>query len=340
MERPSPVAAPSRRDFLRILAVGGAGAAAWRLGLLPGGPHAVAQESRRLMGTQVNLTVVGEDREAAQAAVGATLARMTEIERRLSRHRDDSEISRLVAAGRIDGASDSLLEVLRLADRISRMGDGAFDVTVQPLVDLYRDHLTAHRTLPPRAAIERELERVGYGAVRIDGRTVTLERPDVRITLDGIGKGYVVDQGVAELRRLGWPDVLVEAGGDLVAGGEKSAGIPWRVGIRSPRRAAALQARLDARDRAVATSGDYMQPFTPDFAQHHILDPRNGLSSPELASATVLAHDAATADGLATLTMGLGPERSRELLEELPGCEGYFVTKNLEVVKTSGVRLS
>lgn len=340
MQKPYSVAHPRRRDVLRILAVGGAGIAAWRFGFLPGGSQAVAQESRMLMGTRVNLTVVSEDREAAQAAVEATLARMTEIERRLSRYRDDSEVSRLMAAGRLDGASDSLLDVLQLADRISQMGDGAFDVTVQPVVDLYRDHLTAFQALPSRAAIERELERVGYGGVRIDGRTVTLDRPDARLTLDGIGKGYVVDQGVAELGRLGWPDVFVEAGGDLVAGGEKSAGMPWRVGIRSPRRAMAVQARLDARDQAVATSGDYMQPFTPDFTQHHILDPRSGLSSPELASATVIAPNAATADGLATLSMVLGPRRSRELLEELPDCEGYFVTKGLEVVKTSGFRLA
>jgi thiamine biosynthesis lipoprotein len=340
MREDNRFSAPSRRDVLRILAVGGAGVAAWRLGLLRRGPQAVAQESRALMGTVVNLTVVSEDREAAQAAVEATMARMTEIERRLSRYRDDSEVSRLMTGGRIDGASDSLLDVLRLADRISRLGDGAFDITVQPVLDLYRDHLTAHRALPSRAAIERELERVGYGAIRIDGRTVTLERRDARITLDGIGKGYVVDQGVAELRRLGWPNVFVEAGGDLVAGGEKSAGAPWKVGIRSPRRAMALQARFDARDQAVATSGDYMQPFTPDLAQHHILDPRSGLSSPELASATVIAPDAATADGLATLTMVLAPRRSRELLEELPGCEGYLVTKGLEVVKTSGFRIA
>jgi thiamine biosynthesis lipoprotein len=83
-----------------------------------------------------------------------------------------------------------------------------------------------------------------------------------------------------------------------------------------------------------------MQPFTPDLSQHHIVDPRTGLSSPDLASSTVLAPDAATADGLATLTMVLGASRSRELLEELPDCEGYFVKKNLEVVRTTGFEVS
>ena len=86
----------------------------------------------------------------------------------------------------------------------------------------------------------------------------------------------------------------------------------------------------------MATSGDYMQPFSRDYAQHHILDPRTGYSAPELASATVVASDAATADALATLAMVLGPRRARELLEDLPDCEGYLVSKDLEVTRTSG----
>jgi thiamine biosynthesis lipoprotein len=119
-------------------------------------------------------------------------------------------------------------------------------------------------------------------------------------------------------------------------GSRMRRGDPWRIGIRSPRRQLALQARFDARDRAVASSGDYMQPFAPDYSQHHILDPRTGYSAPELASSTVVASDAATADALATLVMVLGPVRGRALLEDLPDCEGYLLTKNLEVVRTSG----
>lgn len=125
-----------------------------------------------------------------------------------------------------------------------------------------------------------------------------------------------------------------------MAGGHRLSGGPWRIGIRRPRPGLALQARFEARERAVATSGDYMQPFTADFAQHHILDPRTGRSAPELASATVLAPDAATADGLATLAMVLGPRRARALLEDLPGCEGYLVGKGLEVTRTSGFVLA
>jgi thiamine biosynthesis lipoprotein len=260
---------------------------------------------------------------------------MRSLEAMLSRHRDDSEVGRLNATGRVDGASDALLDVLRLADRIHRLGDGAFDVTVLPVLELYRRTPSGHHALPAKLLVEQALAAVGQHRLRIDGRTVSAE-PGVRVTLDGIAKGYVVDQAVAELKALGFPNTFVEAGGDLIAAGEKAGGAPWRIGIRNPRPGLTLVARFDVRERAVATSGDYMQPFTPDFALHHILDPRTGRSAPELASATVIASDAATADALATLTMVLGSARGRALLEELPGCEGYFVAKDLTVTRTTG----
>jgi thiamine biosynthesis lipoprotein len=116
--------------------------------------------------------------------------------------------------------------------------------------------------------------------------------------------------------------------------------VPWSIGIRRPRPGIALQARFEASNRAVATSGDYMQPFTADYAQHHILDPRTGYSAPELASSTVSAPNAAMADALATVTMVLGPRRGRDLIEALPDCEAYFVSKNLDVVRTSGFEVA
>jgi thiamine biosynthesis lipoprotein len=299
----------------------------------------VAERARVLMGTGVRLQVVGGDREAAEAAAEAALGRMAEVEARLSRYRPGSEVWRLNETGRVEGASDALLDVLRLAARVSQWGDGAFDVSIQPVLDLYRRHRAPGAT-PPRRALEEAMARVDGRALRIDGRRVVATRADLRVTLDGIGKGYVVDRGVDALRERDFPDVFVEAGGDLVAAGQRAAGQPWRIGIRRPRAGLSLQARFEARNRAVATSGDYMQPFTPDYAQHHILDPRTGTSAPELASATVVAPDAATADALATLAMVLGPRRARALLEDLPGCEGYLVTKRLEVTRTSGFAVS
>jgi len=322
---------PSRRAVLRILAAGGAAGVAWKLGLFERFRGQAITRSRMLMGTMVNLTVLG-DRDEAAAAAESTLARMAELEALLSRHRDDSELSRLSATGRVDAPSRALLEVLRLADRVSGMGDGAFDVSVQPVLDLYG----GNQPLPAQEAIEHAVGSVDHRALRISDDVIELSRPGMRLTLDGVGKGYIVDRGLEVLRDRGFNNVFVEAGGDLVASGRRDGSVPWRVGIRHPRAGFSLQARFDASDIAVATSGDYMQAYTEDYSRHHIVDPRTGRSAPELASSTVIAPNAATADALSTLTLVLGPRAGRDLLETLPGCEGYFVSKQLEITRTTG----
>ena len=335
-ETSSPGSVKSRRQVLRILAVGGAGTLALGYGLFRDRDRSISR-SRVLMGTSVNLTVVGEDLERCEAAVDATLERMARLESQLSRYIPDSHLSRLNATGEISDAPDSLLDLLDLAGRIHGLGDGAFDVTVQPVLDLHHRRLDTGLQLPSAGDVERALERVDQRSIVVEGRIVRVKRPGMAITLDGIGKGYIVDGGVAELRQRGFPDVLVEAGGDLVASGRKVSRDPWRIGIRHPRAVGPrLEARLEARDVALATSGDYMQPFTPDFTQHHIVDPRTGYSSPELASCTVMAPTAAMADGLATLAMVLDSRRAIDLLESLPGCEGYLVSKELDVSTTTG----
>lgn len=322
---------PSRRTVLRILAVGGLAGVSWKLGLFDRFRQRAVARTRVLMGTIVNLTVLGDPEEAASAA-DATLERMAALEARLSRHRKDSELSRLCATGRVDPPSAALRDVLRLADRVSRMGDGAFDVSVQPVLDLYGEG----GRLPDAEAIEEATGRVDYRALRVADDAIELTRPAMRLTLDGVGKGYVVDRGLDVLKQRGFDDVFVEAGGDLVASGSRDGTEPWSVGIRNPRPGLLLQARFDATDVAVATSGDYMHPYTDDYARHHIVDPRSGHSAPELASSTVIAPNAATADALSTLTLVLGAGAGRDLLEALPGCEGYFVSKQLEVTRTTG----
>ena len=175
-----------------------------------------------------------------------------------------------------------------------------------------------------------------HRALRISDDAIELTRSGMRLTLDGVGKGYIVDRGLDVLKQRGFDDVFVEAGGDLVASGSRDGNSPWRVGIRHPRAEFPLQARFDASDVAVATSGDYMQSYTDEYARHHIVDPRTGYSAPELASSTVIAPNAATADALSTLTLVLGSRAGRDLLEALPGCEGYFVSKQLEITRTTG----
>ena len=331
----------SRRQFLQILGFSGAAAAAWKIGISPQLARPVeVSVTRLLMGTVVNLTVIGQDKGAAEKAVAATLDHMTSLESILSRFRPDSELSQLNRTGRLDRASPPLLALLRLSRKISDQSDGAFDITVKPLVDLYQRY-QKQGSVPPVTEVQESLALVNYRDMNVTGNQVSLAKPGMAITLDGIGKGYIVDEGVAVLREHGFENVLVEAGGDLLAAGEKQPGQatsnPWQIGVRSPRGAATdLLARFSVQNEAVATSGDYQQPYSTDFSLHHIVDPRTGYSNPELASVTAIAPQAALADALATAVMVLGIEKGLALAQNQPGCEALLITKDLEMRGTAG----
>ncbi|HIJ79916.1 MAG: FAD:protein FMN transferase [Desulfobulbaceae bacterium] len=326
----------NRRRFLQIFAVAGAAGA---LGFLPFTPEKsglqVIRKSRPMMGTFLNLIVYARDKEQAAAAVAATFKRMEELESKLSRHQAASEVSRLNQSGFLDNPGPELQAVLELAQAISRKTSGAFDITILPLLTLYQQQGQA--LLAQQSLIDGAVKAVGQAGLAVSHQRLELKKSGMGITLDGIGKGYIVDQGVATLGQFGFDQVYVEAGGDLLVKGGKPRGNPWLIGIRNPRPEMARQlVTIEAETMAVATSGDYYQPFSPDLLHHHIINPHTGFSPPELASCTITAPDAALADALATGCMVLGAADSIDLLAGLPDCEGYFIHKDLTTRKTEG----
>lgn len=325
----------SRREFIKITAIAGGVLAAGKfLADYTSKRLASIQETRFMMGTIINLSVIGLSKADAEQAVAATF---TELERHIGIF-DHRAAGSPVAAFNRDGVLPSppaeLVAVLEQALDIGELTGGAFDITVKPLVDLYQKN---QPELPSEDAIAAALDLVGYQKLSVSSELVRFTRPAMAVTLDGIAKGYIVDAGVGILRRMGYENTFVEAGGDLMASGSKEDETPWRVGVRSPRdEGPQLLASFDVRNQAVATSGDYMNFFSPDLANHHILDPRTGISPAELASATVMAPSAVLADSLATAAMVLGLG-GLELIEGLASCEGIFVTKEMAVYKTSGI---
>ncbi|MGW8194119.1 MAG: FAD:protein FMN transferase [Desulforhopalus sp.] len=327
----------SRRNFLRIVAVAGAAAGCWQLGLFGSGKKLqVARRSQPIMGTVLNLTVYGPDRDQCEEALTNTITTMQTLEGRLSRHMATSELSQLNRNASLTTPGRDLLNVLTLAQEISRKSSGAFDITILPLLELYEEGREKGE-LPDAASHAMARKLIGYDKLAIGPGGIRLAEPGMGISLDGIGKGYIVDRGVDSLSKSGFHNVCVEAGGDLMVSGLKVQDQPWRIGIRNPRPEQRRKfVTLAVSDKAVATSGDYFQPFTPDLKNHHILDPYNGYSPPELASCTVTAPNAAMADGLATTIMVLGKDKALDLIEPMQGCEAYMVTKDLQEFNTTG----
>ncbi|KAA3656040.1 MAG: FAD:protein FMN transferase [Chloroflexi bacterium] len=327
----------SRRQVIKMIGASAAAGVAWKLGIRnQQSPLVEVSESRVLMGTVVNLTVIGEDEGVAKTAVSATLNHMAHLESILSHHQPTSQLSTLNQQGYLNNASDPLLDLIDQSQQISDMSNGAFDITIKPLVDLYQEH-QKNDELPSETAVSTTKQLVNYKNIHINGKNITFAKPEMSITLDGIGKGYIVDAGTAVLHEQGFHNVMVEAGGDLMASGEKDMNQPWQIGVQSPRpQSEAILAKLSLHNQAAATSGDYMQPFTADLSQHHILDPRTGYSAPNLASVTVTAPSVMLADGLATAVTVLGSQAGLNLINRLPHAEAYLVTKTSKVISSAG----
>lgn len=323
----SPV---TRRGFLRISAACTL-AAGLSLPLIrklaAAGELAVLHETRLLLGTVIHLNLVAPQVEAGQAAVQAAFIEIQRLAEIFDHRRGEATLARLNAAGLLAEAPPELVQVLRKAIFYGELSQGAFDVTVKPVLDARANGLPVTSEL---------LARVDYRQVLIEDRQVRLQMPGMGITLDGIAKGWIIDATAAVLRAHGYENTLVEAGGDLMTGGMNGAGQPWKVGITHPRASDPGQtiAVLQVTGAGLATSGDYRNAAQADFAQNHIINPRSGESPLELASATVIAPSCADADALSTTLMVLGAERGLELIQSLTGFEAMTVGKDLRIART------
>ncbi|MDX1494145.1 MAG: FAD:protein FMN transferase [Longimicrobiales bacterium] len=329
----------TRREVLRITAVSGL-SAAFGAGIVSAvlrdaRLHRV-RRTRSRMGTLVTLTVVHPDAAAAEAMTEAAFQEMERLESILSRHRPDAALGRLNAQGRLDQPPSELVAVLREALALARASQGAFDPTVLPLLELYQRSFASAQGPPSPDEVAAALTRVDYRQVHLSAAEVVLDGPGVGVTLDGIAKGFVVDRTVETLVRLGAERVLVDAGGDMATAGEGAAGEPWTVAIQDPHRREGRAASLRLAGEGLATSGDYLNRFSPDGRHHHILDPRTGRSPEQASSVSVVAPTAMQADGLSTAVMVMGPEQGLELLEKTGGVEGLVLAKNGERRETSG----
>jgi thiamine biosynthesis lipoprotein len=327
----------NRRQFLKIIAASGAIGLAWKLGLRDLPDDQVITDTRLLMGTVIDMTLISDDPANAKTAIDTCFACMSELEGVLSRFMPSSQLSTLNRTGTQTEADPALVNLVKQSIALSQLSNGAFDITVKPLLDLYR---AVPGVLPSSTQIDQALNLVGYRNLELSGNKITFHQPGMSITLDGIAKGFIVDKGIESLQSFGYTNALVEAGGDLMGLGEKAPSTPWKIGLQSPRAAIGnLIASLNIQNQAIATSGDYMQAFTPDFANHHIIDPRIGHSSPELASVSVIAGTAAQADALATTVMVMG-RSGLQLIEQMEGCEAFAISKDMSELKTSGFKLN
>jgi thiamine biosynthesis lipoprotein len=333
----------TRRSILRLSGLVG-------IGLATGysaspGADAVKQEAglqrvfetRLAMGTIVSITAIHPSRLQAQAAIGATYDEISRLTRLLNRFDRSTPVALLNRQGWLDDAPAELRQVVGRALSHFWLSGGAFDISIQPVVDLFRLMHAAGRSLPPPVAALREaLCLVDARDIILDRRRLRFARPGMGITLDGIAKGYVVDRASAVLSRHGIRNHLVNAGGDIRARGRGRDQRPWRVAVQDPRKAGAPPSIFELTDGAVATSGNYEVYYDREQLFHHIANPVTGLCPDAVASVSVLARTAMDADALSTAVFLMDPGAGTRFIDSLPGCECLMLTRDGTPVLSRG----
>ncbi len=294
-------------------------------------PYPLITETKIALGTYVEIKI--EKTPQSQKIIEEAFLKIRELERKMSIFNPESEIS-LINKNKKGRISSETKEVILKAIKISKLTDGAFDITCKPLLDLYRK--APERNFPPsEMEIKRTLKYIGWKKLRIDGNILKLKR-GMEIDLGGIAKGFIVDKIAEFLKKNGIKNGLINAGGDIYCFGLNPEGEYWKIGIRDPKNREKIIEVIKVSEKGIATSGDYERYIKIKGEKFsHIVNPRTGKTVQNFpVSVTVIASDCTTADGLATGCFVLGVRKGLELLNKLRNTEGFIVDGNMRIYRT------
>lgn len=306
---------------------------------------------RPVMGTFAHIIAVAADANTAQKSVEAAFDQIMAVDKLMSDYKPDSQLS-LVNREAFKNpvkVNEPLFEVLSKSITFSKKTNGAFDITVGPLVDLF--HRACEKGIAPTEnEIAAAKAKTGFEKLILDEQngTVKFAVDGMRLDLGGIAKGYSVDKAVEAMKKCGTLGGLVAAAGDIRVFGTPPKGKnAWLVGLQDPDKVtdsidnAQTLLTLRLKDMAVSTSGDYRRFTTINGKKYsHIVDTKTGKSSQGLTSVTIITTNTTDADALATSVSVMGVEKGLELVKKIPRTDAILVPSqnHREIIKTEGVK--
>lgn len=335
----------SRREFLKYACTAGALIAATQVSssLFPlvsfAGPDSgtrnhTEQQTKLLMGTMVTVTAVTASSAQAEDSFARAFAEMERLVTFFDRHDSSSVLSLLNAQGFLSSAPAELAQVVYEAQRLSHATNYAFNPAITPVIDLFETARTKHLSgksgkLPQfgDSDLKEALALAKPAAIKVEGNSIRMGREGMRITLDGIAKGYIADQASRILSECGIKNHLVNAGGDIRCSGQSASGEPWSIGVQHPAKAGSLLTTIRCSQGAVATSGSYENYYDRARTHHHLFNSMTGKSA-DIASVTVQANSAIQADALATALAIMPPSDGIRYLEKRTSASCLIVDSN------------
>lgn len=281
------------------------------------------------MGTTFHFILYSESEEKAKEASRAGFYRVKQINAIFSDFDEKSELIQLCnhAGNGPSTVSSTLADILKKSASWSERSDGAFDVTVGPLVTLWR-RARRTRELPNPAALETAKALVGYRHMQIEGNQVTLAKPKMKLDLGGIGKGYAADEVQKVFKQHGITSALVAAGGDIRVTERPPGSEGWIVSVAPLEKVNKdFPARLILENAAVSTSGDIEQYVEINGVRYsHIIDTKTGLGLVGRMSATVVASCATDSDAATKPLCILGPKKGIAWIDAQPSLAGMYMS--------------
>jgi len=309
---------------------------------------------REEMGTQVRIVVYSDDGKSAIQAANAALDEFNRLNGIMSDYLSESEVRKICDTTDTQSPvclSDELYTVLQRAAEVSKVSGGAFDVTVGPVVKLWR-RARRQKQLPTKENLAEAKQWVGWQNVELlAGNKVLVKKTGMRIDLGGIAKGYALESAMAVLKKRGVKHALIDAGGDIVLSEPPPGKKTWSILIESletgqilrlagqnasdsPQATANAGTTLDVKNVAVTTSGDLWQYTEIDGVRYsHIVDPATGLGLTNRSTVTVVGPSATLSDAYASALSVLGPKKGLALIEKMPQYEARIVTLENNKVK-------
>lgn len=293
------------------------------------------------MGTIMQLKAYGKK---SQKAIEEAVKRIDEIENKMSAFKSESEVSKINnnAGLKTEKVSEDTFYVIKKAKRYCSLSEGAFDVTIRPIVDLWKIGSEKAR-LPEKREIADKLKLVNYKDILINEEesSAALKNKNQKIDLGGIAKGYAADQVKKVFLQNDINSAIINLGGNIFVLGSKEDGKAWTVGIQDPLKyRGEFVGIVSAVNKSVVTSGNYERYFEVEGKRyHHILDPRTGYpSESDIISVSVISNMSIDGDGLSTGLYIMGCKKAFSLVEALEGVDAVFITSDKKVYVTSGIK--
>ncbi|MDG2381032.1 MAG: FAD:protein FMN transferase [Pirellulaceae bacterium] len=288
------------------------------------------QRSDQQMGTRFSILLYAKSEQQAKSATDAAFARIRQLNEILSDYRPDSELSQLSRSGvakKTVTVSEDLWAVLSRGQQLTRLTDGAFDMTLGPVTTLWRA-ARQKRAFPDQRLLDQARQAIGAQHLVLSpaNRSICFQQPNMRLDLGGIAKGFALDQAMIAIKGEGITRALIDGGGDLLVSAPPPNSKGWRIGLTGLQDQQSPSKFVWLANRAIATSGDLRQYVEINGVRYsHLIDPKTGVGLTNSSLVTVIAPTAIDADAVASAVSVLGPIDGFKLLKSQDGQEGRIV---------------